>query len=102
MNRNTKKPFIYALAAAGYIATLVLLMQTGITALQNKSDTIIIPITMLSIFVLSAAVMGFLFLSEPLRLFLENQKQEAVTFFAKTVGFFTCFVTVFAILLFVL
>lgn len=58
------------------------------------------PMTMLGVFVLSAAVMGFLFLSEPLRLFLENQKQEAFIFFAKTVGVFACFVLVFAILVF--
>jgi len=56
--------------------------------------------TMLSLFVLSAAIMGYLFLSEPLQLFLENKKQEAVTFFAKTVGIFACFVAVFTILLF--
>lgn len=55
---------------------------------------------MLSLFVLSAAVMGYLFLSEPLYLLLENRKREAIVFFAKVVGIFACFVVVFTILLF--
>jgi hypothetical protein len=48
----------------------------------------------------SAAIMGYLFLSEPLYLLMENRKQEAIIFFAKTVGIFACFVAIFAILLF--
>jgi hypothetical protein len=54
---------------------------------------------MLSLFVLSAAVMGFLFLSEPLYLLVENKKKEAIIFFAKIVVFFACYVFVFGILL---
>lgn len=95
-----KKPFLHALVAAVYIVFIVLLIQTTGSVLQNQEDTIIIPMAILGLFVLSAAVMGFLFLSEPLRLFLENQKQESFIFFGKTVGFFACFVGVFAILLF--
>ncbi|OGJ08698.1 hypothetical protein A3I95_01110 [Candidatus Nomurabacteria bacterium RIFCSPLOWO2_02_FULL_44_12] len=95
-----KKPFLHALGAVLYIVFIVLVAQGVGTLLKNQNDTIIIPMTMLSLFVLSAAIMGYLFLSEPLQLFLENKKQEAVTFFAKTVGIFACFVAVFTILLF--
>jgi hypothetical protein len=56
--------------------------------------------TMLSLFVLSAAVMGYLFLSEPITLLVENRKREAVIFFAKIVGFFAGFVALFTLLLF--
>ncbi len=97
-----KKPFYYALGAALYIVALVSVGQIVISALKDHTETILIPMMMLSVFVLSAAVMGFLFLSEPLRLFMENKKQEAVIFFAKVVGFFACFVAVFAILLFLM
>jgi hypothetical protein len=65
------------------------------------SGTMLVPMAMLSMFVLSAAIMGYLFLSEPLFLLTENRKQEAIVFFAKIVGFFACFVVVFAILLFI-
>jgi hypothetical protein len=96
-----KKPFIYALGAALYIVALVSLGQIAISALKDHSETILIPMTMLSIFVLSAAIMGFLFLSEPIHLYVENKKREAIAFFAKIVGIFACFVALFvAVLIF--
>ncbi|MFA6445632.1 MAG: hypothetical protein WCW14_00060 [Candidatus Paceibacterota bacterium] len=94
-----RKSFIHALAAALYIVIIVLVIQAFGSVLKDQKDTIIIPMTMLSLFVLSAAIMGYLFLSEPIQLFLENKKKEAVTFFGKTVGFFACFVVLFVILL---
>lgn len=97
-----KKPFLYASGAALYIIIIVLVVQGATFLLKNQNGTIIIPMTMLSMFVLSAAVMGFLFLSEPLYLLVENRKKEAIIFFAKIVGIFACFVALFAILLFLL
>lgn len=96
-----KKPFVFALVAAVYIVVLVLGVNNA-TQFFPPKDNIVMPMTMLGLFVLSAAVMGFLFLSEPLRLFLEGQKQEAVKFFAKIVGIFACFVAIFAILVFLI
>ncbi len=96
-----KKPFLRALGGAVYIVLIVLLIQFFGHALSGKQDTIIIPMVMLSLFVLSAATMGYLFLSEPLYLLSENRKQDAITFFAKTVGIFACFGLLFAVLLFV-
>ncbi len=95
-----KKPFLHAFAAALYIVVIVLVIQVAASVLKNQNDTIIIPMTMLSLFVLSAAVMGFLFLSEPLQLLIENRKKEALAFFSKVVGIFACFVVVFVVLLF--
>ena len=95
-----KKPFLYASVAALYIIIIVLIIQFFGSALKDQVDTIIIPMTMLSLFVLSAAIMGFLFLSEPLYLLIENKRKEAIIFFAKIVGFFACFVAIFTILLF--
>lgn len=96
-----KKPFYFAFGAAVYIIVIVLVISTVGSLLQDQEDTIIIPMTMLGLFVLSTAVMGYLFLSVPLELFMENRKQEAVAFFAKIMGIFACFVAVFVILLFV-
>src|ERR1035437_3052387 len=93
-----KKPFIHALAAALYIVIIVFVMDTVTSILPGK--TILIPMAVLSLFVLSAAVMGFLFLFEPVQLYMDNHKKEAVAFFVKVVGFFACFVALFLILLF--
>jgi hypothetical protein len=97
-----KKPFLHALGAALYIVIIVFVVQFVTSFLKNQNESIIIPMTMLSLFVLSAAVMGFLFLSEPIYLLIENKKKEAIAFFAKVVGFFACFVAIYTILLFTL
>lgn len=95
-----KKPFLHALGAALYIVIIVFIVQFVGSVLKITNGTIVAPMTMLSVFVLSAAVMGYLFLSEPLYLLMENRKKEAITWFAKVVGFFACFVAFFTILLF--
>ena len=86
--------------ALGYIALIILVINSTNSIAANTPDTILAPITMLSLFVLSAAIMGILFVYEPLRLFLENQKSDALSFLLKTVGTFACFVVVLAVLLF--
>jgi hypothetical protein len=89
-----KKPFTYASLAILYIACLVL----GINSLSSfvgQNETLFIPIAMLSLFVLSASIMGFLFISEPLLLGFENRRKEAVSFFLRTIGFFACYVAIF-------
>ena len=95
-----KKPFLHASGAALYIVFIVFVTQTVSYFLKSQNGTFVPPMTVLSLFVLSAAVMGFLFLSEPLYLLAENKKQEAIAFFGKTVGFFACYVILFAIILF--
>lgn len=95
-----KKPFLHALGAALYIVIIVLVINFVGTLLKSQEGTILIPMVMLSMFVLSAAIMGYLFLSEPLFLLTDGKKKEAIVFFFKEIGFFACFGAVFAILLF--
>ena len=93
-----KKPFFYALSAVLYIV-IIILCGNALSPFIPE-ETILIPMAMLSLFVLSTAIMGFLFLSEPLILYIENKKREAILFFAKTVGIFACFIVIFLALLF--
>ena len=97
-----KKPFLNALGAALYIVIIVFVMQGASFLLKSQNGTFVIPMAVLSMFVLSAAIMGYFFLSEPLQLFFENKKQEAISYFAKVVGFFACFVLLFGILTFLI
>ena len=83
-------PFVNALAAALYIVLIVFTIDAFASFVVPK-ETILIPITMLSLFVLSTACMGFLFVYKPLQLLLDNQKQEALEYFMKTVGSFVVF-----------
>lgn len=90
-----------AALAALYIVLIVLLIQ--VFASTKGEDTILIPITMLSLLVLSVAVMGFLFISGPFRIYFDGKKEEAVMFFLKTLGTFALFVALFVgILMYVL
>lgn len=83
-----KSPYIYAVLASGYIACVVLLMNGLQHLLQSAPDTMLAPLSMLSLLVLSVAVMSFLFFYEPARLFLEGKRTEALDFFARTVAAF--------------
>ncbi len=95
MNKN---PFVNAGLAALYIVLLVTLMFK--INPDERGETIFVPITMLSLFVLSAAVMGYLFVYRPLELHLDNQRKEALSFFFKTVGTFAVFVSGFLLYLY--
>ena len=94
-----KKPFLYALVAAVYIMFIVLSITTLGPSIPEPN--IVIPIGMLSLLVLSVAVMAFLFFFEPVQLLIEKRQKEALATFSKTVGFFICFVIIFVTTLFV-
>lgn len=87
-----RNPFINALAATVYIAIVVLVMQYGSRIVSDAeaagTETIIMPIAFLSLFTLSAAMMGYLFLYQPLQLLMGGEKQKAVKLFLQTVGVF--------------
>ncbi len=91
-----KTPFTNAVFAAFYIVLIVNLMNV-FRILDVPENNILIPMTMLCLLVLSVSIMGFLFGYEPLRLYLENRKDEVMPFFLKTVGYFACIATLFVI-----
>lgn len=95
----TKNPFINALAASVYISAVASLMFFG-TEHNAPSNTVIVPIAVLSLFTLSAAVMGYLFLYQPAQLFLDGKKKQAVKLFMQTIAVFAGITAiVFALLL---
>lgn len=93
-----KKALIKALLAELYIVAIVLVIQY-IEKIIEIPETILIPIIMLSLFVISAAVMGYLFVAEPILLYIDGQKKQAVNLFLSTV---TSFAVITLIILFTL
>lgn len=88
-----RHPIFRAALASAYIGCVVLVIH-GLSILADDGGNdgfLIIPVAMLSLFVLSAAVMGYLFLSEPVMLFMDNRRKEAIAFFLKTVAAFAVF-----------
>ena len=95
----TRNPFYNALAAATYILLVVSFMQY--TAGGKPDDSFFVPLAVLSLFTLSAAVMGYIFFYEPFKLYFNGQKEEAVKLFGKTLGVFA-FITLALLIMMVI
>ncbi len=98
----TKNPLINALAASLYIVVVASVMFYGprIAGLVDQKDTVVAPIAVISLFTLSAAVMGWLFLSQPFQLYLDGEKKSAVSIFVQTVAVFAIITALILIALF--
>jgi hypothetical protein len=95
-----KNPIVNAFSASAYIILVVSVMTFVTQPLRNRPDTFFAPITVLFVLTLSVAVMGFLFFYQPLQLFIEGKKKEAVNLFIRTLGIFAALTAVVLILLF--
>lgn len=96
----TKSPVLNALTAASYILVLVSVMTWGSSIASDKPDSFLAPVGMISLFTLSAAVMGYVFCYTPLMLYFDGKKKQAVNLFLQTVGVFAGFTFVALILAF--
>ena len=93
----TKNPIINALSGLLYIVLVVSLVYSTPNSI-DKLGSIFLPIAMLSLFVFSAATMGYIFMYQPLQLFLEGEKKKSVHLFLHTlVAFAICAATLVVI-----
>ena len=83
----SKNPLLNAGVAIVYIILVASVMYYG-PQLAGPIDGVIVPIALLSLFVLSAVVMGFLFLYEPMQLYFSGEKKEAIRILVKTIAIF--------------
>jgi hypothetical protein len=95
----TKNPLLNALSAALYIFAIVTVMSWG-TSMMPKEDTLMAPMAAVSLFTLSAAVMGYLFCYQPIQLYFDGKKKQAVQLFLQTVLIFGVFTAIILSLLF--
>ncbi len=84
----TKNPIINAISASGYIVLIVSVMSFVSELQRNKPDTFFAPIVFLSMLTLSVSVMAYLFFYQPILLFIDGKKKQAVDHFVKTVAVF--------------
>lgn len=97
----TKNPLVNALAAAAYITLVGTLMFYG-SKMIGPVHSVIVPIAFISLFTLSASMMGYLFLLKPVTLYIDGQKREAVRLFVQTVAFFAVVtLIIFSVLFFI-
>ena len=97
----TRNPYLNALAAAAYIVVIAFVMFYG-TDHTGRNPTVFIPIAVLSLLVLSAAVMAFIFFFQPIQMFLDGQKKQAIELTIRTIGTFACITFVFLVIGFVI
>lgn len=95
----TKNPFINAVAAVLYIVVIASFMFFGLSR-SHPGNSVFAPIAMISLFTLSAAIMGYIFLYQPLLLLLDGHKKHAVNLFLQTVLVFGLTTFFFLILIF--
>lgn len=95
----TKNPLFNGLAASTYIFLVALFFRFA-TRLASRPDTILAPMAAISLFTLSAAVMGFIFGYTPFQLYFDNKRKEAVKLFLQTVATFGGITLLVLILLF--
>ncbi|OGG93150.1 hypothetical protein A2609_02620 [Candidatus Kaiserbacteria bacterium RIFOXYD1_FULL_47_14] len=86
MNMNNH-PFLNALSATAYISFVASMMFYA-PEMNIPEPSLIIPIMMLSLLVLSASLMGYFFFCQPVRLLIEGKQKEATKFFLSTIGIF--------------
>lgn len=90
MSRN---PFYNAFAAASYIIGVV--SATFLTSnLVTKEESVLFPIGVLSVLVLSVAVMAYLFFYQPILMLLDGKRDEAAKLFLHTLGTFAAITAV--------
>jgi hypothetical protein len=85
----TKNPFLNALSATAYISLVASIMFYGPKG-SIPEPSVMIPIVILSLFVLSAAMMGYFFLYQPVRFLIEGNVKDATKLFLLTVLSFAC------------
>lgn len=83
MNKIFKNPYLNSIYAEVYIIIVVSIIH--LVGEPNTPDSFFDPIAALSLLVLSAVVMGYLFLGEPLQLYLDGEKKRSINFFTKTI-----------------
>ncbi|MBI4087853.1 hypothetical protein HY418_00510 [Candidatus Kaiserbacteria bacterium] len=96
----TRNPYLNALLAGLYIVFIVVLLTYGPAFVREKPDTILAPMAMLSLLVLSVAFMGYAFFFQSVLMYVEGQKREAAELFMKTLGSFAVITGVVVIIAF--
>lgn len=98
MNQLLKIAVKNSLATSLYIFLVGAFMFFGSESKFGRANTILIPVTMLLVFVLSAAVTSFLVFGKPAQMYVDGKKKEAITLVGYTLASFAV-ITVISILL---
>ena len=101
MKPIVKSALINALLMAAYVVAIAsFLFYVPKFFDAGKPDTVLVPITMLLLFVLSAAITGTLMFGQPVLWYLEGKKKESISLFTYTLAIFFIIVIIALFMLF--
>lgn len=99
MDKLKKRGFINAFATALYVIAIASFMYYGSLIKLGRANIILVPITMLLLFVFSAALTGFLIFGKPAQLYVDGKKKEAISLLTYTLVSFSIITFAFLFLL---
>lgn len=94
-----KTAFLNALATTVYIIAVGGFMYYGSIVKLGRANTFLIPMTLLLLFVFSAALTGFLIFGKPAELYVDGKKKEALSLLFYTLGIFSIITFIFLVLI---
>lgn len=89
MQKIRKTGLFNAVATTLYIILIGVFMYYGTVVKIGRTNAILAPITLLLLFVFSAALTGFLIFGKPAQLYVDGKKKEALSLLTYTLGFFS-------------
>lgn len=94
-----KNPIKNGVLASAYIFFVVTVLSSA-EKMSDQPDSLLTPVAFISLFTLSVAMMGYLFFLQPLQMYLDGKKKEAIDFFVKTLATFGLITAVLLIMVF--
>lgn len=98
----TKNPFVNSLIAIVYIALVASFMYYTNHILGSTPDSLIMPVSFLCLFVLSAAMMGITFFYQPIKMYLDGDKKNSLALITRTIVIFAAYTIVVIATMFIL
>jgi hypothetical protein len=99
MNQIKKTALVNAVATTLYIMAVGGFMYYGALIKIGRNNAYLAPIALLLLFVLSAAITGFLIFGKPAQLYVDGKKKEALSLLSYTLGAFFIITVIFLLLL---
>lgn len=86
----TQNPLLNALAAVLYIVGVVFLVAYVLEPVVDQpNETLLTPITILSLLVLSVSAMAYIFFAKPVLLYFSGEAERGIKLFVRTVLIFS-------------
>lgn len=90
---------VNAALTALYIMGVGCFMYFGALVKIGRSNSFLVPITLLLLFVMSASITGYLIFGKPALMYIDGKKKEALSLLTQTLVFFSVITFVAIILL---